>query len=149
GVVGSITHCAGYRAAAVALTGDLAAIGIDAEPHAPLPGGVLTMVASQSEQEMLARLTAGAPGYCWDKILFSAKESVFKAWFPTTGRWLGFADAEIELDQSGTFAARLLVPGPVLGGRQISGYDGCWAVDRGITMTTVFVPAAEHRSADG
>jgi 4'-phosphopantetheinyl transferase N-terminal domain len=34
GVVGSITHCEGYRACAVARMDDLMSIGIDAEPHA-------------------------------------------------------------------------------------------------------------------
>jgi len=34
GVVGSMTHCAGYRAAAVARASDMVTIGIDAEPHA-------------------------------------------------------------------------------------------------------------------
>jgi len=40
GVVGSMTHCAGYRAAAVARARDVVTIGIDAEPHAVLPDGV-------------------------------------------------------------------------------------------------------------
>lgn len=38
-VVGSITHCEGYRAAAVARAGDVRALGIDAEPHAAFPTG--------------------------------------------------------------------------------------------------------------
>src|SRR5882672_7976907 len=33
GIVGSLTHCTGYRAAAVARASDVLAIGIDAEPH--------------------------------------------------------------------------------------------------------------------
>ena len=37
GIVGSITHCDGYRAAAVAHASDVAAIGMDAEPDDPLP----------------------------------------------------------------------------------------------------------------
>ena len=37
GVVGSITHCDGYRAAAVARTSDIATVGLDAEPDKPLP----------------------------------------------------------------------------------------------------------------
>ncbi|WP_442812969.1 hypothetical protein OG930_28490 [Streptomyces sp. NBC_01799] len=32
GVVGSITHCTGYRAAAVALRARVLSVGIDAEP---------------------------------------------------------------------------------------------------------------------
>jgi len=37
GVVGSMTHCAGYRAAAVARAEDVLTIGVDAEPDEPLP----------------------------------------------------------------------------------------------------------------
>src|SRR5215207_4316780 len=56
GVVGSITHCAGYRAAVVAHSSDLTAIGIDAEPNAPLPAGVLDAIALPRELPQLARL---------------------------------------------------------------------------------------------
>lgn len=44
GVVGSITHCAGYRAAVVTRVENLAGIGIDAEPYGPLPEGVAEAV---------------------------------------------------------------------------------------------------------
>ncbi|HEY3692789.1 MAG TPA: hypothetical protein VGL46_21300 [Pseudonocardiaceae bacterium] len=37
GVVGSLTHCTGYRAAAVAHRRGVLTVGIDAEPHEPLP----------------------------------------------------------------------------------------------------------------
>jgi 4'-phosphopantetheinyl transferase EntD len=92
GVVGSLTHCAGYRAAAVARASELASFGIDAEPHGELPEGVLERVALASEQAALPGLP---PGVHWDRLLFSAKESVYKAWFPLAGRWLGFEDARL------------------------------------------------------
>ena len=142
GVVGSMTHCDGYRAAAVGRSEAFAAIGIDAEPHAPLPDGVLARVASESEQITLARLATQAPEFCWDKILFCAKEAVFKAWSPMTGRWLGFTDAEVELDPDGGFAARLLVAGPLVGGRPLTTYHGFWAVGRGVAVTAIALPAA-------
>ncbi len=41
------------------------------------------------------RLAAARPEVSWDRLLFSAKESVYKTWFPLTGRWLGFEDAEL------------------------------------------------------
>jgi len=141
GIVGSMTHCDGYRAAAVGRADTLAAIGIDAEPHEVLPGGVLSGVAGESERSTLAGLAAVAPGFCWDRILFSAKESVYKAWFPATGRRLGFSDAKVELDVSGSFVAHLLVPGPIVGGRRVGRYDGFWAVGRGLVVTAVAVPA--------
>jgi 4'-phosphopantetheinyl transferase EntD len=109
GVVGSMTHCAGYCAAAVARSGEVSALGIDAEVHAPLPEGVLDLISLESERALLAELTGRVPGAVhWDRVLFSAKESVYKAWFPLTRRWLGFEQADIELRMDGTFEARLL-----------------------------------------
>lgn len=49
GFVGSITHCAGYRAAAVARDEDVFTIGIDAEPDEALPADVLGLIASSTE----------------------------------------------------------------------------------------------------
>jgi 4'-phosphopantetheinyl transferase EntD len=138
-VVGSVTHCAGYRACAVGRAEAFAAIGIDAEPHEPLPDRVLPLVAGERERAALAVLAADVPAVCWAKILFSAKEAVFKAWSPATGRWLGFTDAELTIDRDGTFAARLLVPVP---GEVPAGYRGRWLVERGLIVTAVVVPAA-------
>ena len=58
GVTGSITHCAGYRACAVARTADLAALGIDAEPNAGLPAGLIESVAGHAERAWIARQAA-------------------------------------------------------------------------------------------
>lgn len=142
GIVGSMTHCDGYRAAAVGRADAFAAIGIDAEPNLVLPGGVLGRVASESERTALAGLATVSPEVCWDRILFSVKESVYKAWFPATGRRLGFSDAEVELDASGSFAAQLLVPGPMVGGRQVASLDGFWTVGHGLVVTAVALPAS-------
>lgn len=143
GVVGSMTHCQDYRACAVGVVGQFAAIGIDAEPHAGLPDGVLGVVTTDSERAALAGLAAAEPGVCWDRLLFCAKEAVYKAWFPATGRWLGFSDADVLIDVAGTFHARLLVPGPVVGGRELTGYDGRWQVARGLITAAVVLPAAD------
>ncbi|MFD8705287.1 4'-phosphopantetheinyl transferase [Kitasatospora sp. NPDC059648] len=139
GVIGSLTHCDGFRAAAVARAGTLASVGIDAEPALPLPDGVLEAVALPVEQQRLAELTTERPGTPWDRILFSAKESVYKAWFPLTELWLDFHEAELDLSPDGTFSARLLVPGPVVGGRRLDGFDGRWAVRDGLLATAIAV----------
>ncbi|WP_202638263.1 4'-phosphopantetheinyl transferase family protein [Bailinhaonella thermotolerans] len=120
GVVGSMTHCAGYRAAAVARAADLTAIGIDAEPHAPLPDGVLEAISRPDDRAGLAALPPGQ--VCWDRLLFCAKEAVYKAWFPLTRRPLGFEDASVDIDpapeataseaREGAFRARLHTEGP-------------------------------------
>jgi 4'-phosphopantetheinyl transferase EntD len=110
GIVGSITHCAGYRAAAVARAGELLGIGIDAEPNEPLPDGVLRAIALPDEQAGLRSLPAGT---AWDRLLFCAKEAIFKVWFPLTVSPLGFEDARVAIHPvRATFQAHLLVPSP-------------------------------------
>ena len=58
GVTGSITHCAGYQACAVARAADVAAIGIDAEPDAPLPAGLIERIATAPELAWISRHVA-------------------------------------------------------------------------------------------
>jgi 4'-phosphopantetheinyl transferase EntD len=111
GIVGSITHTRNFRAAALAPQSLVASIGIDAEPNEPLPDGVEDVVAIGSELEMLAELACAFPATHWGRVLFSAKEAVYKAWYPLTGRWLGFEDALLTIDPTGTFAAKLLIDG--------------------------------------
>lgn len=143
GVTGSITHCAGYRTAAVALTRDVISLGVDAEPNEALPDrGMLELIALEEERIRLGELAAGTPGICWDRLLFSAKESVYKTWFPLARRWLGFESADIVIDsREGTFTARLLVPGPVVGGTPLTMLSGRWLADQGFLVTTVVVLA--------
>ncbi len=147
GVAGSITHCAGYRAAAVARTAEVASLGIDAEPHAPLPAGVDRQVILEAEAGMLDRLARSHPGTHWDRLLFSAKESIYKTWFPLTGRWLGFEEACLEIDpDASAFTARLTVDAPV------TSFAGRYLVARGLIVTAVWRPGPAHRSpatADG
>ena len=141
GVVGSITHCEGYRACAVARDRDIVTIGLDAEPHDRLPDGVLEAVTSTAERIRLAELTAAQPALYWDRILFCVKESVYKAWFPLTGRWLGFEDAAVDFDPAcQSFTARLLVPGPVVNGRVLTGFEGRWRVGDGLIATAIVIP---------
>ncbi|GAA5194709.1 4'-phosphopantetheinyl transferase superfamily protein [Rugosimonospora acidiphila] len=141
GVVGSITHCAGYRAAAVAHADRIVAIGIDAEQNAPMPRGVLDSVTIEAERPRLERLAVDVPGVCWDRLLFSIKESVYKAWFPLTVRWLDFAEADVTPRPDGTFDARLLVPGPVVGGRRLGGFVGRWMARDGLLITAIALPS--------
>ena len=79
GVVGSMTHCAGYRAAAVTRSRALAGVGIDAEPHAPLPGAVHDVILREEERSHLLTLAEARRELHWDRILFCAKEAVYKA----------------------------------------------------------------------
>lgn len=141
GVVGSITHCSGYRAAAVAHDHDLASVGIDAEPNEPLPDGVLRTIGLDGEIGRLPKLIEADPAVCWDRLLFSAKESVYKAWYPLARRWLGFHEADLVFHpRERTFTATLLVPGPDLGGTPVTGFTGRFTTAQGLAITAVAVP---------
>jgi 4'-phosphopantetheinyl transferase EntD len=150
GVLGAITHCDGYAAAVVARQGDVLALGADAEPASPLPDGILEAVALPGERAGLLRCRRREPSLPWDRLLFSAKEAVYKAWFPMTGRPLEFEDAFITFDpDGGTFTAQLLVPGWRLGDSVLTGFEGRWAVRAGLVMTAIAVPSDRSRTAHG
>lgn len=139
GVVGSLTHCEGYRGAVVGRQTDVRSVGIDAEPHGVLPDGVLDAVSLPVER---AELQTMPPGLHWDRILFCAKEATYKAWFPLTRRWLGFEDAHIVFDvddsgMSGGFVSRILIDPAAQTGPPLETLTGRWTVRDGIALTAI------------
>jgi 4'-phosphopantetheinyl transferase EntD len=138
GVVGSLTHCDGYRASAVGLARDVCSVGIDAEPNEALPPGVFDIVVTATERSRLEELAGEFPGVAWDRLLFSAKESVYKTWFPLTHQWLGFDAVVVTPDPyTGAFTARLCVSGPVVGGCPLTEFNGRWLAWRGLVLTAI------------
>lgn len=139
GVVGSLTHCDGFRGAVVGRDTEVRSLGIDAEPHDVLPKGVLDAISLPAERIELGGLPAGLH---WDRILFCAKEATYKAWFPLTHRWLGFEDAHITFtpDSSGaagTFESRILIDPAAETGPPLNVLTGRWSVQRGIALTAI------------
>jgi 4'-phosphopantetheinyl transferase EntD len=140
GVVGSITHCAGYRGAVLARTSQIVTIGIDAEPNAALPAGVLGAISLPQERAWVERFAAAEPDVHWDRLLACAKEAVYKAWFPLAHRWLDFEDAAVTVEPGrGRFTAALRVAGPRFQGRELSGFTGRWVVRDGLILTAIVV----------
>jgi 4'-phosphopantetheinyl transferase EntD len=139
GVVGSLTHCTGYRGAVVGRSIAVRSVGIDAEPHDVLPQGVLDSISLPEERSEMQNLPAGLH---WDRILFCAKEATYKAWFPLTKRWLGFEDAHITFDvdgpgSAGRFVSRILIDGSALSGPPLTALRGRWSVERGLVLTAI------------
>ena len=135
GIVGSITHSLGYAAVAVSQSSQVLSIGIDAEPDEPLPNRVLQRVALDSEQEWVVAGRSTGTVQHMDRLLFSVKESIYKAWYPVAGRWLGFNDVRVEVDVvTNTFEAEMLVEGPLRFVR------GRFAAHDGIIKTAVEAP---------
>ncbi|MGW6984318.1 4'-phosphopantetheinyl transferase family protein [Streptomyces sp. NPDC054932] len=142
GVRGSMTHCEGYRAAVVARAADGMAVGIDAEPNAPLSDGALAAITVGAEDRHIGELRSRSPHVQWCRMLFSAKEAVYKTWFPLTGIRIGFRDAQITFEpESGRFSARILRPLPDLPeAGNLSTFNGRWAADEQLIATSICIP---------
>jgi 4'-phosphopantetheinyl transferase EntD len=139
GVVGSLTHCDGYRGAAVGRRESVRSVGIDAEPHGVLPHGVLDAISLPVERTEISALPAGLH---WDRILFCAKEATYKAWYPVTRRWLGFEDAHIVFDvdeggAAGGFESSILIDPAALSGPPLTTLRGRWSVRDGLALTAI------------
>ena len=110
GIVGSITHAAGHVAAAVTRREVFAGLGVDVERGAPLKPELVARICRPDEIVRLEGLPA-AENADWYKLLFSAKESVYKAYYPLARTFLGFQDVDIVIDaQTGSFSATLVRP---------------------------------------
>lgn len=112
GVVGSITHTDGVVLAAVAPTGALRGLGVDAEVVMALESArtIGPQIATADELVGLAR---ACPELEWERLLtlvFSAKEALYKCLYPRVGRYFGFEAARIEsIDVAGgSFRVRVL-----------------------------------------
>ncbi|HET8707618.1 MAG TPA: 4'-phosphopantetheinyl transferase superfamily protein [Pseudomonadales bacterium] len=110
GVVGSISHCPGFCAAAVAESHRVMSIGFDAEQRAGLGEELHRIILRPEEMHALAQLPATLP---WDRMTFSAKECIHKVYFPLNSYTLDFVDARVRFnpdDQS--FVAEIVNPAP-------------------------------------
>jgi 4'-phosphopantetheinyl transferase EntD len=152
GVVGSITHCPGYRAAAVALRARVVGVGIDAELNEPLPPSTVSVVISADERE--ATLALPRIDVAWDRLIFSAKESVYKLWYPIMRSWLDFDGARVAIQPDpscqsrGAFSARLLAP-LVVDGRDIAHVQGRFVANTHRIITAIVVDAASAAATSG
>jgi 4'-phosphopantetheinyl transferase EntD len=139
GVVGSITHCEGYRAAAVAWSTSKASIGIDAEPAAALPAGLLSSIADPRESRQARALAVEDPATPWDRLLFSAKESVYKAWFSLAEQNLGLKDVHVVLGPDrGVFSGWVLSNGASVSEavKPAVSFEGRWMIGGDLMVTT-------------
>jgi 4'-phosphopantetheinyl transferase EntD len=90
GIVGSLAHDPRVAIAAVGRSRDVGAIGIDVEPAEVLPAELLDMVATPQERLKLADDPYRG------RLLFVAKEAVYKAVYPLDQVFLDHHDVEID-----------------------------------------------------
>jgi 4'-phosphopantetheinyl transferase EntD len=144
---GSITHCDGYCAAVVARARDMRTIGIDAEPMRAFGDAVLDRIALAGERAWMSGADAQAP---WAVVLFSAKESVFKAWFQVFESALDFSHVRIDFDPPrGAF--RAIVKRDMRGAPSAVPFVGRYRFDRQRVLTSAYLevdaPAIDDRAA--
>lgn len=141
GIVGSLTHCEGYRAAIVGRAANGRSAGIDGEPHRPLPPGVIDLIAGAAEQRLIGRLHGAVPDIHWDTLLFCVKEAVYKAWFPLTNTWLPMTQASAWLGTDGSFRVSIRLRQNQPGDLSLLSWKGRWAVRNGFVIAvTVRAP---------
>jgi 4'-phosphopantetheinyl transferase EntD len=97
GVVGSLAHDARVAVATVGLAHDVGALGIDVEPAERLPPDLLDVVATP--QERLKIQDDPFDG----RLLFAAKEAVYKAVYPLDQTFLDHHDVDIDLAKRKAF----------------------------------------------
>ena len=125
GLWGSITHTEEI-AAAVVSTGR--SVGIDLEQLGRMHEGLHETLFTENELKSLRGYNADA-----DTIMFSAKEAGYKAIFPVGKEFVGFKEAEIDLDEATqTFKIRYI--GEHEPNKALNEGEGRWA----ITLDHVF-----------
>jgi len=134
GFVGSISHTDTWCAAAVARAEDVRSIGIDLEPATPLKESLWRRVCTAKERDWLHELSA--PGLT-GKILFSAKESVYKCQYPLTTKFLGFHAVEVELGDESFQAVFQQEAGEFKPGDVMTGH---YLVEDGLVATACELP---------
>jgi 4'-phosphopantetheinyl transferase EntD len=92
GITGSLAHDDEMAVAAVAPVSQIGSLGIDVEPARSLPDDIFTLVATRAD------VTDAVDRYLAGRVLFSAKEAVYKAVYPLDREILGYEDIAVDLN---------------------------------------------------
>ncbi|MET0066463.1 MAG: 4'-phosphopantetheinyl transferase superfamily protein [Candidatus Thiodiazotropha sp.] len=134
GYLGSISHCREKCLAACARSTDLAGLGIDVEPLNPLPEGVSRYVHTPREEAFM-QANPDLPG----RLVFSAKESLYKCYYPILGQFIGFQAVDLEIDP---VTRRFGFSATAEGGVRFPGnlrFHGCYTMDDAHLYTGCYV----------
>jgi 4'-phosphopantetheinyl transferase EntD len=91
GIVGSISHCYPWGVAVVAEASKHSAVGIDLESAERLQETDISNLVCENELQWVQE------GRVWERLLmvFSAKEAVYKAFYPIYRRYIDFKQVEL------------------------------------------------------
>ena len=111
GYVGTLSHCNGYCVAVAAQTSQYLGVGLDVEHNTPLESGLTNLICIPEEltevKNYLQDLSPAEQHSYPDpgKLIFSIKESFYKAYFPKLKAYFDFLDVKVTLnlvDQTGS-----------------------------------------------
>ncbi len=92
GIVGSLAHDEEVAVAAIGWAADYRALGVDVEPALGLPEEIRALVRHADD-----RTPSGGDEALMDRLLFCAKEAVYKAVFPLDHVMLNYEDIGVDL----------------------------------------------------
>jgi 4'-phosphopantetheinyl transferase EntD len=142
GFVGSISHTLEYCAAAVASDDRFVALGIDIERCTRFEEGLLRLVCTEKE-----RRWCGGQKEFGGCLLFSAKESAFKALYPLVHFDPGFHALECEVNvERGTFSVVADARENAKLTHWLQGSQGAFCMKKGYVFTALWI-ARGHQSA--
>ena len=130
-LVGSISHS--REVVAATILRDAIGVGIDIEHQGRLKVDAARRVATKEEYYRYSAV----PDFDWT-LLFSAKESVFKAFSPLARRYIGFQEVELLLDAT-TQSFSLRDSGSIIDKRLFEKSVGHWSALAGHFITVVAV----------
>ena len=138
-VRGSITHSEGFAAVAVGLAKDVSGIGIDLESLSKVVDfNIMRHVCVDNERNLLESLPPEQANRNL-RIIFSAKESIFKCFFPISKTYLYFQDAEIIIDEKNCEFSFIL--SKACSGITSAGFQhfGRYLIKRDLLLTSIYI----------
>ncbi len=135
-VTGSISHSRDYAVVAVCDAKACFGVGIDIEPDEPVKPGIERIVCTDAERRWLdGEEGDDAARGRRVKLFFSAKEAVYKAFYPRVRVFWGFHEVSLELaERRGGFVATL----PASAGR--AQVEGHFVRGHGMIVSGVLAP---------
>ena len=127
---GSITHSGAVAAAIVGLSETYAGLGIDIETRDTVSEDIARIVCRPDE---LADTDTQRI-----KLLFSAKEAIYKCIYPTVQRYVDFQEMGVTLDNTGRFLAQ--PDSEHFAPEAIAGMEGRYAVGDELIVCVAWLP---------
>ncbi len=140
-VIGSIAHTQQKAVACAGKRTEIQGIGIDIEDlERSINPNIQRHVCLPQEKEWLARLPSDEL-LKYLKIIFSAKESIFKCFYPLSQVYLHFQDAHIEFGGDSSYFEFTLLKTCGSEFRKGFQHQGTYQISQDMVLTAVWVPA--------